>query len=824
MATDPHDTVTAPMQHLAAGPLMRSVAVALIVPSMQNPRKWFDLLKLQELADSIKATGVHQPILLRPLPGSRAHETAQNRTPGAPLPEYELICGERRWRACQLAGQTEVPAMIRPMDDAQALEAQIIENLQREDVTELEEAEAYRALMDHQEINAEQVGAKIGKSRAYVYARLKVLDLCEHGQQLMREGKLDFSQALPIARIPNEQLQLDAVKKATSSYYANEGGMSARQVQEMVKREYMLHLDRAPFDRNNAELCPTAGACTECPNRTGANPDLFADVDSPDVCTNPPCYHAKESAHASQLRKHAAERGCEIVDEKQSKKLIGNYYSEHAGIPGYKRLDSPHDSPVKGKTLRKLIGKMVLEKSGIKTTMVTNPQDGNQLIECVTPEQAEQLLQMAGKAEAEEQMAADRAKQAERDEKTAEDDAKKAYESAWRMEVLQRVVTTLGQANADFVSSDASPEAWSRAEHCASTIGRLVAERLADQINTDDAKLLCKLLGYGKVAPKDEIKAAARDLFDTPIMLVGCILALHDRAHHQWYDSQHPEQQPNRVLTALAEVCVVDIDQCKAQAQANMRAAAAEKAPIPVKSEAKLVDPPQPPAARAGGVRGNSKAKSGKDNVRGAGVAKVTTPEEAMAQIAAALREFPPAETDTPAAQATEGENQGQEPTNTAAPAGAEEPDLGADAPGNEPRPNGTPLAVGGWATIDASYPVPAHRGLLVRLESCVNDAWIVRSLAGDSVPGGVFTKYLTPADSPAKTTVEDGQEVRHGLALGAAVFVNSTPKANQQKAWIGYAGTVDSYTGDRGLTVAFKLKDKTELVTFDHTEIEVQA
>ena len=210
MATDAHDTVAHALPTPGAGPQMRMVEVALIEESLANPRKHFDATKLQELADSIKASGVHQPILLRPLPGTRLAETFGQRSQGAPLPAYELVAGARRLRACKLAKVAEVPAMIRELTDTEALEIQVVENLQREDVTELEEAEGYEVLMRQGNLNADQVGAKIGKSRSYVYARLKVLDLCHQARKALREGKIDFSRGLLIARIPDEALQIKA--------------------------------------------------------------------------------------------------------------------------------------------------------------------------------------------------------------------------------------------------------------------------------------------------------------------------------------------------------------------------------------------------------------------------------------------------------------------------------------------------------------------------------------------------------------------------------------------------------------------------------------
>jgi len=119
---------------------------------------------------------------------------------------YELIVGERRWRASKLAGKTEIPAIVRPMSDAQALEVMILENLQRQDVHPLEEALGYKALLDHPEPDkpkptVESIAGKVGKSASYVYQRLKLAELVPRAQKDFREGYLTAAHAIDIARL-----------------------------------------------------------------------------------------------------------------------------------------------------------------------------------------------------------------------------------------------------------------------------------------------------------------------------------------------------------------------------------------------------------------------------------------------------------------------------------------------------------------------------------------------------------------------------------------------------------------------------------------------
>lgn len=751
--TDTQDTVTLAMPTPGGGEALRHLRVLSIVTSKTNPRKFFCPFKLTELAESIKATGVHQPILVRPLPESRIQEEiTQAKQEGREPAQYELVCGERRWRGTQLAGLEYIPAMIREMTDAQALEAQVIENLQREDVTALEEAEGYQVLMDNNGMNADQVAEKIGKSRAYVYARLKILNLCPEGREAMRQGELDYSCALPIARIATFDLQREALEWAAKPNYYHRGEKpSAREVQEHVKSHYMLDLRKAPFSRKDADLCPSAGACTACPHRTGADQD--EESKSADVCTNPPCYRNKEQAHAEQLRKQAQERGCEVLGEREAKQLIGNYYSDFTGVPGYKRLDSRHDCPIEGKTLRKAIGAKIMEQSGIKPTMITNPNNPKELIPCVTPEQAQQLLQMAGHAEAEEKLAAEALQRAEREEKEAKTQAKDNYERAWRLDVLQAIVKRLQQEEQ---AHQATLTPMSKAGN------RLAAQRLAGQLNGDDSKLLCKLLDLGKVVPKEAIKQAADD-WTNPELLTGCIIALHDRGFWNRYDYDSNSYKPNTnpELLAMAEACDVDVEAAKAKAKANMRAAeAARKAAATPQPDAPKADLPQHPAARAGGDGGRGNAKKGKKPAAQAGEVPKTSAAHASAQIAEALQELEGSGA-AAAAQGIEG----------APVAVAQAPISGAKAQGDKAAPVAAKAAHGLPPTseIEDDFPHPD------------DDA-------------------QQPANAQA-AAANDGQGcagVKSGATLGTGlrVQVNESATGKKQKPWIGYYGTIAAQVG----------------------------
>lgn len=157
-----------------AEPELRDLPVEVIVANPRQPRRRFAEDALQALAGSIGEQGLLQPVLVRPKPGGT----------------YELIAGERRWRAAQLAGMELIPALVRPRDDAQALEAALVENMAREDLNPVEEARACAALVEELGLTREEVGIKVGRSRVAISNLLRLLDLPDETLELLEEGRL----------------------------------------------------------------------------------------------------------------------------------------------------------------------------------------------------------------------------------------------------------------------------------------------------------------------------------------------------------------------------------------------------------------------------------------------------------------------------------------------------------------------------------------------------------------------------------------------------------------------------------------------------------
>jgi ParB family transcriptional regulator, chromosome partitioning protein len=169
---------------------LREIEIDLIRPGEQQPRNTFDEAKLQELAQSIRATGIIQPLLVRRRGGL-----------------FELVAGERRWRAAQMAGLTRVPAIVREIPDENLLELALIENIQRQELNAIEEANAYRRLIESLGLTQEEVAQRVGRDRTFITNYLRILKLPNEIQTLLEQEKLTFGHARALLGIADPQLQ-----------------------------------------------------------------------------------------------------------------------------------------------------------------------------------------------------------------------------------------------------------------------------------------------------------------------------------------------------------------------------------------------------------------------------------------------------------------------------------------------------------------------------------------------------------------------------------------------------------------------------------------
>lgn len=204
------DVVAAPVQEKSQD--VQTLPIEFLQRGKYQPRKDMDPEKLKELSDSIAAQGVIQPIIVRKIAAEK----------------YEIIAGERRWRAAQLAELQEVPVLIKDLDDRSVMAIALIENIQREDLNALEEAEALHRLLDEFELTHQQIAESIGKSRTTVTNLLRLLDLANEVKSMLSRGQLEMGHARALLGL-DESKQIDIANKAVKQ------NLSVRAVEKLVR-------------------------------------------------------------------------------------------------------------------------------------------------------------------------------------------------------------------------------------------------------------------------------------------------------------------------------------------------------------------------------------------------------------------------------------------------------------------------------------------------------------------------------------------------------------------------------------------------------------
>jgi len=243
----------APDEPATSGEMLTLLAIDVLQPGRYQPRTRMDPQALAELAESIKAQGLMQPILTRPLGAGR----------------YEILAGERRWRAARMAGLASVPVLVRDVPDRNALAIALIENLQREDLNPLEEAAGVKRLIEEFAMTHAEAAAAVGRSRVAITNALRLLELAPPVQELLREGKLDMGHARALLALP-ALTQIEIAREAVARQ------LSVRQVEQRVAgmTERPAGRPRARIDRDVARLEEElSGALgTTVTIRTGAKP------------------------------------------------------------------------------------------------------------------------------------------------------------------------------------------------------------------------------------------------------------------------------------------------------------------------------------------------------------------------------------------------------------------------------------------------------------------------------------------------------------------------------------------------------------------------
>jgi len=272
--------------------------------SPTNPRRRIDERSIETLAESIKAQGILEPLIIR-----------KNEK------KYEIVCGERRYRAASVAKLIELPCLVRELSDEQVLDIQIHENLHREDVHPMDEAYGYQFLKEKLGCDVKELALRVGKSEGYVLNRLKLNCLIKEAQKDIDDGHLPLVYALEIAKYsPVMQKYIyDEVYRTRGEYKGNDyvhtpikGEMIPwKSFTEWINTNIHRILSEAPFSSKATNLREDGLACVNCPERTGAIVSLFEPnrIGKKDACLNPACYVKKAETHVEVRRRELAELG-----------------------------------------------------------------------------------------------------------------------------------------------------------------------------------------------------------------------------------------------------------------------------------------------------------------------------------------------------------------------------------------------------------------------------------------------------------------------------------------------------------------------------------
>ncbi|MFG0674229.1 ParB/RepB/Spo0J family partition protein [Delftia sp. WSY_7] len=513
-----------------------TLPITQIAPSRTNRRVVEDDA-LHDMAATMKLYGVLQPLLVRRLPAERLQDTFEDAATRHAT--HEIIAGERRYRAAQIAGLRAVPVLERDADNMQALLMQLIENLHRTDLNPLEEALGVQRLVEDHGMNADTAGEALRKSRTHVFESLRLLTLCPEAIAGLKAGTLTRSVALLVAQRPTQAIQAEYTQRVLTGG-PDSGPMSYRNALDLARRSYMLKLDQAPFALDDATLCPAAGACTVCPKHTGASPELWDKSDA-DVCTDTACFADKKEAHFDRVKAQAQQRGQQIITGRQARDIMP---SENGAPRGYLLLDKP--SQGSNAPVRRVLGQDVPAAS----VVLIEAPSGN-LVEAVATHTASAAVKVKG-----ERQAAAKAS-AEKPAEPTREALQREYEIRWRERAAEATIDGLLRLPpADL-------------DHMPSGAALLILKLLSESVPTQHLYRMFQIDGKDSRAEQD-LQDAMEDLAEQDLpaqiqymLMMACAHDLHTATP---------------IFEEMADLSGVDLDSIQSQVQDEMKAEAATRA------------------------------------------------------------------------------------------------------------------------------------------------------------------------------------------------------------------------------------------------------
>ena len=290
-----------------------ALPISCLEPSPTNPRTVFDPPKLAQLADTFRTQGVLQKLLVRPWPGRAG--------------VFEIVDGERRWRAAQLGGLAELPVDVRPLSDAQVVEIQLIAGETGEPLSALDEAAGFqRALALRDPATGEacftlrSLGEKLGCDFQHIQQRVALLKLPAAVRAKIAAAELAPGTAYLLVRIPDKAARDEAIREIVFPSH-RDLPLTRAEAEAIIHERYMVTLRTAPFDLGDATLPGPEGAalaCGVCPLKSGNDPERFSDVKEKNTCTNPACFRAKCAAAWDRTAGKAKAAGRRVLTEEEA--------------------------------------------------------------------------------------------------------------------------------------------------------------------------------------------------------------------------------------------------------------------------------------------------------------------------------------------------------------------------------------------------------------------------------------------------------------------------------------------------------------------------
>ena len=464
------------------------LAAGSLFGSPTNPRKKFDQVKIDELSESINLRGVKSPLLVRPV-GDK----------------YEIVAGERRFRAGQKVNLAEFPCIIEELADEDVLELQLIENLQREDLDPLEECEHYHRMLalagadGVARYTVVALAEKIGKPISRVRRILKLKDLPKKMKAALAESEIGANLASLVARIPTVEMRERASQEILNG---PDGIMSQREAMDLIKGEYMVELKGAPFNPDDPNLVPVStskdelgqpqrtrgGACDDCPMRTGNNRELYGDESRGDICTNPQCFAAKREAGWQKATEVAKAEGKKVLSDKESQQLF--YYGSNDVSWNSNFLDidkqPPNDMLRTGSQKGVPAWRKLIEGGPCKVEISVARSPRGKVIEIAPRAQLLEAAKQNGHDKLFDKNVSPSSKKSPAEQKAAKAERDKArLEAAYTAEGFAAMVKSYEDESRPVGYFGGLPEFWMI----------MLENAMEDHAGSDGRKLMCKMLG-----------------------------------------------------------------------------------------------------------------------------------------------------------------------------------------------------------------------------------------------------------------------------------------------------------------------------------------